>query len=150
MRRLSGVKVETSAVFNMTTQFGGGKTHALTLLYHLAQGGAEAGMLAYVVKESSGKYEPFVYRQALREADLEVTDDVFLISKDDAETYIARQASGDAEDPAAAPSGATPVPVRSRAPAVSRGEPRPHPRSVAPRTPCEASAGPARSRPRSG
>ena len=42
VRRLSGIKVETSAVFNMTTQFGGGKTHALTLLYHLAQGGPEA------------------------------------------------------------------------------------------------------------
>ena len=42
VRRLSGIKVETSAVFNMATQFGGGKTHALTALYHLARGGAEA------------------------------------------------------------------------------------------------------------
>ena len=42
VRRLSGIKVETSAVFNLSTQFGGGKTHALTLLYHLARGGAEA------------------------------------------------------------------------------------------------------------
>lgn len=42
IRRLSGVKVETSPVFNMTTQFGGGKTHSLTLLYHLARGGKEA------------------------------------------------------------------------------------------------------------
>ena len=42
VRRLSGVKTETSAVFNMTTQFGGGKTHALTLLYHLANAGKEA------------------------------------------------------------------------------------------------------------
>jgi Protein of unknown function (DUF499) len=42
LRRLSGVKVETSAVFNMATQFGGGKTHALTALYHLAQGGEAA------------------------------------------------------------------------------------------------------------
>lgn len=42
IRRLSGMKVETSAVFNMSTQFGGGKTHALTLLYHLAQRGSEA------------------------------------------------------------------------------------------------------------
>src|SRR3954470_24308463 len=33
VRRLSGITVETSAIFNMTTQFGGGKTHALTLLY---------------------------------------------------------------------------------------------------------------------
>ena len=42
LRRLSGEKTETSAVFNMATQFGGGKTHALTLLYHLANHGPSA------------------------------------------------------------------------------------------------------------
>lgn len=42
VRRLSGEKTETSAIFNLSTQFGGGKTHALTLLYHLAKGGAIA------------------------------------------------------------------------------------------------------------
>jgi len=42
LRRLSGVKTETSAVFNMTTQFGGGKTHSLLLLYHLASHGDAA------------------------------------------------------------------------------------------------------------
>lgn len=42
VRRLNGIKVETSAVFNMATQFGGGKTHSLTLLYHLAKGGPAA------------------------------------------------------------------------------------------------------------
>jgi predicted AAA+ superfamily ATPase len=42
VRRLSSISVETSAVFNMATQFGGGKTHALTLLYHLAKSGAKA------------------------------------------------------------------------------------------------------------
>lgn len=42
IRRLSGEKTETSAVFNMATQFGGGKTHALTLLYHLAEHGPKA------------------------------------------------------------------------------------------------------------
>jgi hypothetical protein len=42
VRRLSGIQVETSAVFNMATQFGGGKTHALTTLFHLAQHGDEA------------------------------------------------------------------------------------------------------------
>ena len=42
LRRLSGVKTETNAVFNMSTQFGGGKTHALTLLYHLANSGNDA------------------------------------------------------------------------------------------------------------
>jgi len=39
--RLSGETTKTSAVFNLATQFGGGKTHALTLLYHLAKGGPE-------------------------------------------------------------------------------------------------------------
>jgi len=42
MRRLSGIKTETSAVFNMSTQFGGGKTHSLLLLYHLASCGDAA------------------------------------------------------------------------------------------------------------
>jgi hypothetical protein len=42
IRRLSGLSVETSAVFSLITQFGGGKTHAMAMLYHLAQGGAEA------------------------------------------------------------------------------------------------------------
>jgi predicted AAA+ superfamily ATPase len=30
LRRLSGIQLETSAVFNMSTQFGGGKSHSLT------------------------------------------------------------------------------------------------------------------------
>src|SRR6266496_6070210 len=42
LRRLSGETTETSAVFNLATQFGGGKTHALTLLYHLVSNGSKA------------------------------------------------------------------------------------------------------------
>jgi predicted AAA+ superfamily ATPase len=42
VRRLSGQRTESSAVFNLATQFGGGKTHALTLLYHLAKNGPAA------------------------------------------------------------------------------------------------------------
>lgn len=42
LRRLSGITTETSAVFGLTTQFGGGKTHFLTLLYHLAKSGSAA------------------------------------------------------------------------------------------------------------
>lgn len=42
LRRLSGQRTETSAVFNLATQFGGGKTHALTLLYHLTKHGPAA------------------------------------------------------------------------------------------------------------
>jgi len=69
--------------------------------------GVEAGMIAYVVKEPGGKYEPFVFRQSLREADLEVTDDVFLILKDDAEAYVARQEAGQEDYPAARSPGTT-------------------------------------------
>lgn len=42
IRRFSGITTETSPVFNLTTQFGGGKTHALTLLFHLAKSGNKA------------------------------------------------------------------------------------------------------------
>jgi len=35
MRRLAGDIIGTSPGINLTTQFGGGKTHFLTLLYHL-------------------------------------------------------------------------------------------------------------------
>ena len=42
VRRQSGIRTETSAVFNLNTQFGGGKTHFLTLLYHLASNGPKA------------------------------------------------------------------------------------------------------------
>ncbi|MGP8234160.1 MAG: ATP-binding protein [Limisphaerales bacterium] len=48
IRRLSGERTETNAVFNLATQFGGGKTHALTLLYHLARHGPAANRWAGV------------------------------------------------------------------------------------------------------
>ena len=39
VRRMAGETSHTSPVFNLATNFGGGKTHALTLLYHLAKHG---------------------------------------------------------------------------------------------------------------
>jgi predicted AAA+ superfamily ATPase len=42
LRRLNGIKLETSAVFNMATQFGGGKTHSLTALFHIGNSGPKA------------------------------------------------------------------------------------------------------------
>src|SRR5881396_624056 len=48
IRRLSGEKTETNAIFNLSTQFGGGKTHALTLLYHLGKHGPGANKWAGV------------------------------------------------------------------------------------------------------
>ena len=37
LRRLSGKTENTAAVLSLITQFGGGKTHTLTTLYHLAR-----------------------------------------------------------------------------------------------------------------
>ena len=42
LRCLSGEVVGASPVINLTTPFGGGKTHALTLLHHLAKSGEKA------------------------------------------------------------------------------------------------------------
>ena len=42
LRRLSGKTENTAPVLTLITQFGGGKTHTLTALYHLAQSGPKA------------------------------------------------------------------------------------------------------------
>lgn len=42
LRRLAGKTENTAPVMTLITQFGGGKTHTLTSLYHLAQAGAAA------------------------------------------------------------------------------------------------------------
>ena len=45
LRRLSGKTEDTAPVLTLVTQFGGGKTHTLTSLYHLANAGADASKL---------------------------------------------------------------------------------------------------------
>ena len=45
LRRLAGETQNTSPVLTLVTQFGGGKTHTLTALYHLARAGRNAGSL---------------------------------------------------------------------------------------------------------
>src|SRR5512135_766468 len=42
LRRLAGETANTAPVITLVTQFGGGKTHTLTTLYHLAQNGSKA------------------------------------------------------------------------------------------------------------
>ena len=43
LRRLAGRTTDTAPVMTLITQFGGGKTHTLAALYHLATGGGGAG-----------------------------------------------------------------------------------------------------------
>ena len=45
LRRLAGEREGANAVLNLVTGFGGGKTHALTLLYHLTRLGPDARTL---------------------------------------------------------------------------------------------------------
>ena len=45
LRRLAGETQNTSPVLTLVTQFGGGKTHTLTALYHLAGAGRDAASL---------------------------------------------------------------------------------------------------------
>ena len=45
LRRLAGATQNTSPVLTLVTQFGGGKTHTLTALYHLANAGHRAASL---------------------------------------------------------------------------------------------------------
>lgn len=42
LRRLSGLTESAAPVLTLITQFGGGKTHTLTALYHIARGGEKA------------------------------------------------------------------------------------------------------------
>ena len=48
LRRLSGQTESAAPVLSLITQFGGGKTHTLTSLYHIARAGREAGNLTGV------------------------------------------------------------------------------------------------------
>ena len=45
LRRLSGETANTAPVMTLITQFGGGKTHTLTALYHLVTNGTGCGTL---------------------------------------------------------------------------------------------------------
>ena len=49
LRRLSGKTENTAPVLTLVTQFGGGKTHTLASLYHIANAGADAAKFPGVV-----------------------------------------------------------------------------------------------------
>jgi hypothetical protein len=61
LRRLDGKTEQTAPVMTLVTQFGGGKTHTLTSLYHLTKNGKKAGDFNGVpelLKEASLKAVP--------------------------------------------------------------------------------------------
>ena len=44
--------------------------------------GVGNGLLAYVGKTASGEYKPFYFNKALMTADVELSDDMFIITKE--------------------------------------------------------------------
>jgi hypothetical protein len=55
--------------------------------------GVANGVFAYVGKGAHGTYKPFVFNHAMMKADVEFSDDVFIISKETAEAYISKRAT---------------------------------------------------------
>ena len=50
--------------------------------------GVADGLIAYVGKSPKGGYEPFYYKKPLGAADIEISDDMFLIKAEEAEKHI--------------------------------------------------------------
>jgi hypothetical protein len=66
--------------------------------------GVANGLLAYVGKAPSGGYEPFHYDTVLDANDIEIADDMFIITKEMAERYKADQGRP-APEPSPSPDG---------------------------------------------
>ena len=74
-----------------------------------------------------GKYDPFTFREPISEADLEVTDDVFLISREAAEAYVKRQLASQGQQPSTSPLGSTTQPGDEPSQADGTGGPSAEP-----------------------
>src|SRR6266576_6196292 len=55
--------------------------------------GVGNGLLAYVGKVPSGGYKPFYFSQALMTADVELSEEMFIIMKETAEAYVKTRAT---------------------------------------------------------
>ena len=75
------------------------------------------GELAYVGKSLDGKYVPFKFNESLFAGDVEVVEEMFLITRETATAFLKQQAKP-ATDPGAAPAAA-PVPPASSTPATT-------------------------------
>ena len=77
--------------------------------------GVGNGLLAYVGKMQSGDYKPFYYNKALMTADVELSEEMFIITKETAEAYLKTRAAS----PAPADASTLSVPAPTSPAAVS-------------------------------
>ena len=66
--------------------------NAATIKETIARG-VESGILAYVGKGASGKYQPFAFNQSVSPTDIEFSDDMFIITAETARTYLDAQST---------------------------------------------------------
>jgi hypothetical protein len=49
------------------------------------------GLLAYVGKKGGGRYEPFLFKKAMNAADVEISDDVYIVTAEEAIKHVEPQ-----------------------------------------------------------
>ncbi len=49
------------------------------------------GILAYVGKTAKGDYDPFLFRKNVTLDDVELSEDVYIVTKETAEAYLSRE-----------------------------------------------------------
>ena len=65
--------------------------------------GVKSGQIAYVEKKADNKYEPFNYSTELHDSNVEFSDDVYIITRETAEQYLAAKHVQDAFPPSEEP-----------------------------------------------
>jgi hypothetical protein len=100
--------------------------------------GVANGQIAYVGKTPSGKYQPFHFERTISAADVEVSDEMFVITRETAEAYReALRKPQEQRDPTAT-SGTTPAqPAGTTAPPTQPGLPIPGGQSPPPEVPAQ-------------
>jgi hypothetical protein len=88
--------------------------------------GVGNGVFACVGKVSSGEYKPFWFGQAVMTSDVELSDEVFLITKEAADAYLRQRASPDPQPATPTPATVHPAPasttkLESTSPPLSTG-----------------------------
>ena len=78
--------------------------------------GVSRGELAYVGKTGSGGYKPFDYHKGLPASEVEISDDVFIITKETAEAYLKKVTTPASGPEPTQPAPATPTPVPNEPP----------------------------------
>jgi hypothetical protein len=102
--------------------------------------GIESGVLAYVGKGASGKYQPFAFKQSVSASDIEFSDDVFLITAESAQAYLDQLKQAAAPVTPAEP-GTTPTPAPTSTTATPSGNSTQQPTATpAPTSPSKISS----------